>query len=374
MTIARFSLELQSSHPSPSLGQSLALMAAQELPAEAEGAPEWIQLLPAGDEGTIETDDDRGPYHVTDPQEIITNSFATNAKLPIDENHAIDRAAPRGEPAPARGWITAMQARADGIWGKVEWTPQGQRLVRSRAYLGISPAIAVDKAKRIRGILRASLVNTPNLSGMAALHNSQGAEMNFREMLIEKLGLAADADDAAIMAKLEGMMKDGKSPDLQSSLDKVAVALNLPEGTKLDAVVSAAKTVVAGASDAGKDGVITQLQSTITDLTARLGEIESGQSKAASEAFYERALAEKRAGVGPSSKKYLISLHQSDPDAAVKFVEGMPKLGTTPTTLQPPAPKDGEVQLNDSQRAVAAQLGLSEKEMAAQVQVEQEAG
>ncbi|MCD9150122.1 phage protease [Pseudophaeobacter sp. MA21411-1] len=30
--------------------------------------------------------------------------------------------APKGLPAPARGWITATQARNDGIWGRVEWT------------------------------------------------------------------------------------------------------------------------------------------------------------------------------------------------------------------------------------------------------------
>ncbi|MEL6888370.1 MAG: phage protease, partial [Pseudomonadota bacterium] len=315
--------------------------------------------------------DARGPYYVTDPEKIILNSFADQKKLPIDENHAIDRAAPRGEPAPARGWITEMQARANGIWGKVEWTPEGSDLVASRAYLGISPAILVDKAKRVGGILRASLVNTPNLSGMAALHNSQGDEMNFREMLIKKLGLTAEADDDAIMAALDKKM-GGKAPELQSSLDQVSVALGLPEGTALDALAAAAKVAKVGSGE-GKDGLIAELQSSVTTLTERLAEIETGNSAAASEAFYEKALADKRAGVGPQSKDHLISLHQSDPDAAVKFVEGMPKLGATPTTLQPPAAAEGDLQLNDSQRAVAAQLGMSEKDYAAHLKVEEEA-
>ncbi|MEL7166977.1 MAG: phage protease [Pseudomonadota bacterium] len=378
MTIAHLTLELMNAEPSPnlgSIGQTVALMNAQNLPAsEDDAAPEWIHLLPSGDNGKISTDDSRGPYYVTDPDQIILNSFAESPKLPIDENHAIDRAAPRGEPAPARGWITEMQARDSGIWGKVEWTPQGARLVKSRAYLGISPAIGVGEGKRIGAILRASLVNTPNLSGMAALHNSEGDGMNFREMLIKKLGLAADADDAAIMAKLEKMMNNGNSPELQSSLDQVSVALGLPEGTGGDAVVAAAKAAKAGSGDASKDGLIAELQSSVTALTDRLAKIDEGNAAAASEAFYDKALNEKRAGVGPASKDYLISLHQSDPDAAVKFVEAMPKLGDTATTLQPPAPADGELHLNDSQRAVAQQLGMSEEDYAKQLKAEQEAG
>ena len=371
MTIADLSLELMSATPPADtpVGQTLALMNAQDLPADEAGeAPEWIHLLPAGDGGKIDTDDNRGPYHVADPEQIILNSFAEASKLPIDENHAIDRAAPRGEPAPARGWITEMQARADGIWGKVEWTPHGARLVKSRAYLGISPAILVDKAKRIGGILRASLVNTPNLSGMAALHNSEGAEMNFREMLIKKLGLAADADDDAIMGKLEGMMKDGKSPELQSSLDQVSVALGLPEGTAGDVIVTAAKAAKAGVGAGEKDGLIAELQSSVTDLTKRLATLDDTASAQAAEAFYKKALADKRAGVGPQSKDYLISMHQSDPDGAVKFVEGMPRLGDTPTTLEPPAPAEGETHLNDSQRKAADQLGVSHEDYAAQLQ------
>ncbi|MGY6517055.1 phage protease, partial [Vibrio parahaemolyticus] len=75
-----------------------------------------------------------------------------------------------GLSAPARGWIVALQARRDGIWGKVEWTPEGRKLVPG--YRGISPVIRHDKQSgRIDAILRASLTNTPNLSGLVTLHS-----------------------------------------------------------------------------------------------------------------------------------------------------------------------------------------------------------
>lgn len=40
-------------------------------------------------------------------------------KLPVDECHATDKAAPDGRQAPARGWIVQMEVRADGLWGRV---------------------------------------------------------------------------------------------------------------------------------------------------------------------------------------------------------------------------------------------------------------
>lgn len=125
-------------------------MNAQLLASEAgsASAPEWIQLLPAGVEGVIDTQDDRGPYHVTDAEQIISASFAGDSRLPIDENHSTDLAAPNGQPAPARGWITQMEARPDGIWGQVEWTAQGTELVTTKAYRGISPVILHDKESR----------------------------------------------------------------------------------------------------------------------------------------------------------------------------------------------------------------------------------
>ena len=107
-----------------------ALMASQALPAfdAGQAAPDWVHLLPAPVGGKIGTTDSRGPYHVTDTAALIAASFAEADRLPIDENHSTDLAAPRGEPAPARGWIVGMEARADGIWGQVEWNAAGADL------------------------------------------------------------------------------------------------------------------------------------------------------------------------------------------------------------------------------------------------------
>lgn len=140
----------------------IALMQAMplDLPTDA-GIPECVHLLPGG--GTVHTDDRRGPYYVTSLQAII--AAASSVKLPIDENHSIDFAGPRGEPSPARGHIVELQARDDGLWGRVEWNASGRSLMEEKAYLGISPVITHDPAKNITGVLRASLTNRPNLRG-----------------------------------------------------------------------------------------------------------------------------------------------------------------------------------------------------------------
>ena len=87
---------------------------ALELPGIEDGSiPEWIHLLPAGPQ--IETRDDFGPFPVGDLDALIARSFSETSKLAVDVNHAIDTGAPKGEPSPAVGWITEMQAREDGF-------------------------------------------------------------------------------------------------------------------------------------------------------------------------------------------------------------------------------------------------------------------
>src|SRR5690606_11059898 len=114
---------------SASPASTIAMCAAQPFSA-TDTPPEFIHLLPAGE---IATGDNRGPFRVKNAAEVIAASLQAGDRLVLDENHSTDLAAPKGLPAPAMGWIVALESRADGIWGKVEWTAEGQRLVTGRA-------------------------------------------------------------------------------------------------------------------------------------------------------------------------------------------------------------------------------------------------
>jgi hypothetical protein len=152
---------------------SVALCASVRI-EQANSPPEWLHLIPTGE---AITNDGRGPYRILDPQSVITASMA-HGKLPLDENHATDLAAPNGGAAPARGWIEELQHRADGIWGRVTWTAEAVRTGLHHAYRGVSPVIVHLKDGTITKILRASLTNTPNFQGLKSLHS------------VDRLGLA----------------------------------------------------------------------------------------------------------------------------------------------------------------------------------------
>lgn len=145
-----------------------------ELHSTQGQAPEWIHVLPAG---TFSGDDGRGPYHTPDPQKLIESSLLTRGRpLPIDYDHGTILKA--GSSA-AAGWITALQARADGIWGKVEWTDAGRKAVESREYRFLFPVFQLNKDEKEKGggtivrILGAGLTNVPNLGQLIALNAAE---------------------------------------------------------------------------------------------------------------------------------------------------------------------------------------------------------
>lgn len=288
----------------------IALMQAQPLP-EAGGAPDWIHLIPAGTE--LHTGDSRGPYRVNDPQAIVA---ASTGKLPIDENHAIDLAAPRGEASPARGYVVELQSRSDGIWGRVDWTETGRALVADRAYLGISPAIVHDSQKNVLRIARASLTNRPNLQGLTSLHNQETTSMT--TAVAKALGLADDAGEDQILTAI-GNLKPQVA--LQSQLGEIGLALGVAEGATPEAIVAAAK-----AKGVAQPAEITALQSQLTEVTTKLNKLTSDTARDKAIAFVDGAIREGRVGVKPLRDRY-IALHMRDPDEAAALISAMPVIG-----------------------------------------------
>ncbi|MFN7003759.1 MAG: phage protease [Roseinatronobacter sp.] len=364
MNTAKLIIALCAAQPS----STVAMCASQALPpAEADGGvPEWIHLLPAGN--LIQTGDARGPYHVASAQAVITASFAEDNRLPIDENHSTDLAAPRGEPAPALGWIVEMQARDTGIWGRVEWNASGRRLVKGRAYRGISPVILHDKDKAVRSILRASLVNKPNLRGMTALHQQQDNEMDWMKFLAEMLGLPETATEDEVKTALKAKMGDGDAAAAQSQMAQVAVALGLGKDAKPAEVLTAATQ--AAQTGAATPAEIVALQSELATVVEELNTIKTDRTLTAATSFVDAEIKRGRAGLKPLRDRY-IALHQRDPAEAEALINGMPIMGMSGMTLTPPPAADGTISLNAEQAAVAAQLGISTEDYAAELALQQ---
>lgn len=309
----------------PSQSSLVALCSAVAF-ADGDGAPEWINLLP---DGPVRTIDGRGPYTVASMAALIAASLPEGGKLVLDENHATDKGMALGLPAPAQGWIVALEAREDGLWGKVDWTGPGRQLMADKAYSGVSPVIAHTKDGRIMRLLRVSLTNTPNLQGLVSLH-SEGSTMDWKAKLIELLGLDSSADDAAIDAALTAKMT---AMAMQSQGD----VLNLIEHP----------TVIA-------------LQSELTSATAQIKALTDGQARKDATAFVDGAIREGRAGLKPQREEY-IALHMREPALAEKLIGSMIRLVGSTATSGVVIDDNGERGLTAEDRQVMATFGITEE-------------
>lgn len=318
----------------------VALAAAIDLPVGA--APDWVQLLPA--EAVIATFDGRGPYRVEDMAAVAAESRQHLGRMLIDECHATDK--PGSTSAPARGWITEVEARPDGLWGRVDWNAEGRQLVETHAYRSISPVLGIDPRdkKTIRSVMRASLVNTPNLRGLASLN--QENSMSFMAKLAEKLGLKADASEDDILAALPGA-----DTALQSALTEIGTVLGVTGGDTA-AIVAAAR-----AKAAAQPAEIVALQSQLAAVTTEVNTLRDGSRREKAVAFVDGAIVKGHVGVKPSRDRF-ISMHMADPANAEAVITGMPILGPSGLTASPPAADGVLTSLNATQIQAADLLGL----------------
>jgi phage I-like protein len=350
-----------------------AMMAQLPLPTVANAAdgaaPEWIHLLPAPADGLVRTSDQRGPYTMASFAEIIANTFAARDAFEIDTNHASFLAAPRGEAAPAMGWVREMQARADGLWGRVEWTDEGRKLVVGRAYRGISPVVMHDASKKITSLANASLVNRPNLPGLAALH-AEETSMNFMEQLAEMLGLPATATQEQIIAALEGKMaaktEGADAPDMamQAAMTQIGTALGITGGSTA--------AIIAAAQATAKPTELLALQSEIAALTTQLNGVSDGRARDTATAFIDGAIRKGHAGVKPLRDRY-IAMHMADATGTAELINAMPCLTGGGIAQLAPASDGTTAALNAEESSITKMLGLSIEDFTAARKAELEA-
>jgi phage I-like protein len=321
--------------------------------AEGETAPDWVHLIPGPEGSPILTvdGDRRGPFRLVNAEAVIAASMGTNrlgGDLAIDSNHAIDKLGPLGIDAPARGWITALEARADGIWARVKWTPEGARMVAAREYRGISPVIVPDANGNIHRILRAGLTNDPALLGLVSLNTAETA-MNPLASLAKELGLKDDADEATLLAAVRAL-KDGA--EAKETLTALSAELGVTGGDP-KALLAAVKLVKGN----GADGVA--LQAELTSVRTKLAEITLATKRAASETYVDGKIRDLVWGFNAANREERILLHMEHPDLVENLIGKNPKLGPTHLSHTPPA-ADGAVTLTAEQASVARSLGIPE--------------
>ena len=234
-----------------------------ELPQENDTPPKWILLLPSGKV----VGRDKREWKNDDPDAVISAFNKGGIPLPFDVEHATELRAPKGKPAPAAGWLTAMENRNGEIWGKAEWNETGANAIKNKEYRFYSPAFLFNKNKRIVSFTSFGLTNKPNLDVSALNRTHIGDFMD--KKITEALGLTDEASDDAVFtainqakANLDEMTALAQNPpkDKFIPITEYQTALNRAESAenKIQEIEKAAKeaAVVAAVDSACAAGKI----------------------------------------------------------------------------------------------------------------------
>lgn len=330
-----------------------AIGAVVDLPAPAAGggAPEWIHLMALGE---IPLRDGRPAWFNEAPADVIATSLsaAGGRDLPIDYDHQIDLATRPGVggTAKAAGWIKELQLRADGIWGRVEWTAAASQAIADREYRYISPVFDYRRTDRqVTFLRRAALTNNPAMTLTALSHQQQPEEVRvdpILKALLEALGLKPDTDQATAVAHAQALV------GAKATVDKVAAKLGVTGAVTETALASAIDARAATEPDPARFAPI----ETVNALQTALATIQS--ERAAEKAATAVAAAMKAGKVIPAQKDWATAYAAKDPEGFADWVGSAPIVaagGTVPVT--DPGAADGGLSAEDL--AICSQLGVS---------------
>lgn len=338
---------------------------------ESPAAPEWIHLLPAG---TFSGRDGRGPYRVDDPQAVLaaTREYFGAADIPLDYNHQTELAPENGKPAPASGWIKALEARPDGIWARVEWTGAGARAVAAREYRYISPVFYHNRDGRVLLIQSAALTNLPNLdlkalsaarhsAANSALPGAEENDMNFKEAMAQSLGLSLDSSEAEVIAAASAM---------RDAVGQAGKALHASEG--LPGLIRAAHEAAAKAACADNPDPARYVPMSMHEsVSQELATLKAEQARARAEGLVRAA--QSAGKLTPAMTDWGMSYASGDPEGFKAWMETAPDLrpggGKDSGTSAAPPPNTGPA-LSAEEKAICAAFGYDAQAWAADAQKE----
>ena len=250
-----------------------------ELPDLADNAlPEWLPMIPAGN--FIGRD---GRSWVNDNPSAVIATSLRYPKLPFDAEHSTEIKGPLGEEAPAYAWIDAMRVNEDGsIDAHIEWTPDGEALVRGKKYRYYSPAFFNNGARQVTRLSSVGLTNKPNLY-LPAL-NSENT-MTVPLQIVTALGLAAAASVDDVVSAIQTIknseqtaLNRAQNPDLSKFIpqETYQLALNRAQTAEERLKTLDEKTATALVDDAVTAGKVAPAN---RDMYLALCRTEDGRQK-----------------------------------------------------------------------------------------------
>lgn len=321
------------------------------VPAAQGDAPSWIHILPAG---TFEGRDGRGPYSLGDAQAVVaaTAAYLSGADMVVDYEHQTLSAIQHSGPVPAAGWVQELEAREDGIWGRVAWTATAAAALVAKEYRYFSPVF--DYNTRTGEVVRlklGALTNVPNLHLQAAA-SRQGDPMDeLLERLCYMLNLpltTTKEEMATQLDKLKAMLTTSET--VAAAAAELGKALGLGPEAAAGTVLQAAQARLTQPPDPTQWVPRPQFDTISRTLT----ELQGVTKKAEVEKVVTAAMTAGK--VPPAQKDWATDYASRDLDGFKKFLEGAPVItGSSHADGLPPSTQT----LTPEEETVAHAMGLS---------------
>ena len=201
----------------------------------------WLPLIPAG----VFTGNDGRSWNNSNPDAVVS---AFTRKRPFDIEHSTHIKGPKGEKAPAVGWILALQNIGGEVWGAVDWNSEGRETLEKKEYAFYLPAFTFDGSGTVLSIASVGLTNEPNIDQLPAL-NREETNMPLPVELAQALGLGADAEVSAALTVISTLKSEhqlalnrANSPDLTKFIPKETYQLALNRAESAEAKVHEVET------------------------------------------------------------------------------------------------------------------------------------
>lgn len=338
----------------------------------------WVQLVPAG---TFSARDGRGPFHAgsgTALQGIIDQSLkiAGRTELVIDYDHQTVFGAKDGVGGTARaaGWIKQLEARADGIFGRVVWTAAAAEAIKAGEYRYLSPVLMQSRATgKVQAIRMASLTNTPALDMLEVAASTTlpgGSEVGVIEIAASTtLPASAFAALSVPLYEEDPMSDTPPLADLAGRLGLDADATAEAASAKLEELLVLAKTAgVAIASLSARPSGDTVPLSVFQDTVAELNKLRQGTTQKEAERLVSRRI---EAGqLMPFMREWAIGLCTTNLPQFEAFCD---KIGPAAKAIIEPQFKEGKLprqgtsatQLTNTELAICSNMGLTPEQFVA---------
>ena len=343
-------------------------------------AKEWIKVAVPGEWKGYPRPDGTFGFALTDKdlQDMVRNfGRDRRGRIVVDYEHQTLMSAKNGQPAPAAGWITALEVRqGDGgpeLHGRVGWTQSAATAIEANEYGFVSPVIvfhAKNKATKEdigTWLHSVALTNHPFLDELPAVAATETYSMRNLLLLLLPLLALSDAASEEEAVKAVGDLADGKKAvckalglpetasmvDIQAGWKKTEVALKVGQVAlqtlKLSDGVSAEQALAALKPALDHAGYVAASEH--TRVLEELGRIKA-------DGLVKAAMAEGK--VIPATEPWARDFAANNPGAFMAWCAVAPKV------FPGPAPErktgDNHVSLSDTEQAITTQLGLTPEE------------